>query len=187
MAESIIIALIIAKIKGFKIKRLFKIKEFYLILFMELLVLYVQFNIYRENYWVIKYTGIFKSIYLLSYLPLIYKLSIYKEALIGSGFVFLGSIFNNIVIKANGGFMPVYPTLSKITGYYKEQAFEKVNDIHILLGGSSKLWYLSDIFDLGYSVLSIGDILIRIFVVIIIYSSIKYLNNNSVVGDEKTC
>lgn len=83
--------------------------------------------------------------------------------------------------------MPVYPTLSKITGYYKAGAFEKVNDIHILLGGSSKLWYLSDIFDLGYSVLSIGDILIRIFVVIIIYSSIKKLNNNSVVGDERTC
>lgn len=187
MAESIIIGLTIGKIKGFEIKRLFKIKEFYLIIFMELLVLYVQFNIYIENYWVIQYSEVFKCVYLLSYLPLIYKLSLYKEAIIGSAFISIGGIFNNIVIKANNGFMPVYPSLSKITGYYKYGAFEKVNDIHTLLGDGSKLWYLSDIFDLGYSVLSIGDILIRTFVVIIIYSSIKKLNKNSLVGDEKTC
>ena len=34
-------------------------------------------------------------------------------------------------------------------------------------------------FDLGYSILSIGDIFIRFYIFIIIYSSIKSINNNS--------
>ena len=36
--------------------------------------------------------------------------------------------------------------------------------------------YLTDIFDVGYSVLSIGDIFIRVFVFIIIYNTVKHLN-----------
>ena len=46
-----------------------------------------------------------------------------------------------------------------------------------MLGDSSvKLKYLSDIIDIGYSILSVGDILIRVFVVMIIYTTVKKTN-----------
>ena len=72
--------------------------------------------------------------------------------------------------------MPVFPTLSYLTGYGKVEAFDKVNDIHILGNSSTKLKFLTDIFDIGYSILSIGDVFIRLYVFIIIYSVIKEIN-----------
>ena len=39
--------------------------------------------------------------------------------------------------------------------------------------------YIIDIIDIGYSVLSIGDILIRVFVVIIIYVTVKKTNEKN--------
>ena len=91
----------------------------------------------------------------------------------------IGGALNDIAIKANGGFMPVFPKLSLWTGYAKLDSFTKVNDIHILGNANVKLKFLTDIFDLGYSILSIGDIFIRFYIFIIIYSSIKSINNNS--------
>lgn len=176
MIESIIISLIFCKIKKFKIKPLFKSWAIYPVLFMELIYLIVQANIFMENYVVIKYSGILKSIYLCSYLPSIFVYKQYISAIIGSGFVILGGLLNDIAIAANNGYMPVFPSLSYITGYAKIDAFDKVNDIHILGSASTKLKLLTDIFDIGYSVLSLGDIFIRGFVFIIIYNVVKSLN-----------
>ncbi|WP_415306415.1 DUF5317 family protein, partial [Clostridium perfringens] len=58
----------------------------------------------------------------------------------------------------------------------KSDTFSKIQDIHMLGDSSVKLKYLSDIIDIGYSILSIGDILIRVFVVIIIYVTVKKTN-----------
>lgn len=176
MLETIIIALIFCKIKGYKVKPLFKSYAIYPVIFMECINLFVQFNIFNGNYSFIKYAGILKIFYLCSYLPLIFKYEQYVSAIIGAGFVFVGGILNDIVIKLNGGFMPVFPSLSYLTGYAKVDAFSKVNDIHILGGANTNAKFLTDIFDLGYSVLSIGDIFIRAFVFIIIYSSVKKIN-----------
>ncbi|MGN0028014.1 MAG: DUF5317 family protein, partial [Clostridium sp.] len=74
------------------------------------------------------------------------------------------------------GYMPVFPSLSYLTGYAKVDSFSKVKDIHILGNSSTKLKFLTDIFDIGYSVLSLGDIFIRCFVFIIIYNTIKKIN-----------
>ena len=83
-----------------------------------------------------------------------------------------------MAIKFNGGFMPVFPKLSYLTGYAKVDSFNKVNDIHILGSSNTKVKFLTDIFDLGYSVLSIGDIFIRAFVFIIIFSSVREINKS---------
>ena len=40
--------------------------------------------------------------------------------MIGVGLTMVGTIMNRIVIYANNGKMPVYPTVSKWIGYYKE-------------------------------------------------------------------
>ena len=79
-------------------------------------------------------------------------------------------------MAANGGEMPAFPSLTYFTGYLKSDTFSKIQDIHMLGDSSVKLKYLSDIIDIGYSILSIGDILIRVFVVIIIYVTVKKTN-----------
>jgi len=178
MIETILIALLICKIKGYKISPLFKSYTIYPVIFFEIIYLFVQANIFLENYEVIKYVGLLKSLYLCSYLPMIFKYNLYIKSIIGSVFVILGGKLNDIAIKANDGFMPVFPKLSYITGYATVESFNKVEDIHILGSEITKLKYLTDIFDIGYSILSIGDIFIRLFVFIIIYGSIKTLQSN---------
>lgn len=176
MLETIIISFIICKIKGFKLKPLFKSWTVYPVIFMELVYLVVQINIFRENYEVINYVGLLKTFYLCSYLPLIFKYKQYNSAIVGSIFVVIGGILNDIAISANNGYMPVFPSISYLTGYAKSDAFNKVNDIHILGDATTKLKPLTDIFDIGYSVLSLGDIFIRGFVFIVLYSVLKQIN-----------
>ncbi|MDV4150955.1 DUF5317 family protein [Clostridium sp. AL.422] len=176
MFETIIISLIFCKVKKLKIKPLLKNWTIYPVIFMEVICLIIQANIFSENYNLIKYVGVVKTLYLCSYLPLIFVYKQYVSAIIGSVFVVVGGILNDLAIWANNGYMPVFPSLSYLTGYAKIDSFDKVNDIHILGDSLTKLKFLTDIFDIGYSVLSLGDIFIRGFVFIIIYKSVKYLN-----------
>ena len=81
--------------------------------------------------------------------------------------------------------MPVFPSLSYITGYAKPEGFGLVNDLHILGNSQTNLKILTDYIDLGYSILSIGDILIRIFVFLIIYKSIVKSNKLTKEDDVK--
>lgn len=179
MLETIIISFIICKIKGFKLKPLFKSWTIYPVIFMELVCLVVQINIFMENYEVINYVGLLKTFYLCSYIPLIFKYKQYISAIVGSIFVVVGGILNDIAITANNGYMPVFPSLSYFTGYAKSNSFNKVNDIHILGDANTKLKPLTDIFDIGYSVLSLGDIFIRVFIFIILYNVVKQLNKTN--------
>lgn len=176
MLETIMISLIFCKIKGLKIKPLFKNWTIYPVMFMELIYIIMQVNIYLENYSVINYVGVLKTMYLCSYLPLIFKYNQYISAIIGAGFVIIGGMLNNIAISVNNGYMPVFPTVSYLTGYAKADSFSRVNDIHILGDSTTKLKILTDIIDVGYSVLSIGDVFIRVYVFIIIYNVVKLLN-----------
>ena len=107
---------------------------------------------------------------------MIFKYELYSSAIIGSIFTLIGGMLNDIAIKANGGFMPVFPNLSYLTGYAKPESFELVNDIHILGNAQTNLKILTDFIDTGYCVLSIGDLFIRVFVFLILYNSIKKIN-----------
>lgn len=176
MLETIIISLIFCKIKKLKIKPLFKNWAIYPVIFMEIFYLFVQANIFSENYNLIMYAGVMKTLYLISYLPLIFTYKQYISAIIGSIFVVIGGILNDIAISANNGYMPVFPSLSYLTGYIKPNSFSKIEDIHVLGDSSTKLKFLTDIFDIGYSVLSLGDIFIRGFVFIILYNTVKQIN-----------
>ena len=176
MMETILAALFIAKLRGYKLKPLFKQWAIYPILAFELIYIFLQMTIFMGNYDLIKYTGILKVIYLCSYLLLIIKYSLYKSAYLGSAFIFIGSILNKVAIRANFGKMPVFPTISYITGYVKREQFVKADNLHVLGTSSTKLKFLTDIIDMGYCIMSVGDIFIRFFVFIIIFSTIKYIN-----------
>ncbi|MBU3105915.1 DUF5317 family protein [Clostridium gasigenes] len=185
MVETIIIALIVAKIKDYKIKPLFKTWAIYPVIFMELVSLVIQICIFNEYYEVIKYAGILKTIYLCSYLPLIFKYEQYISAIIGSIVMVVGGLLNNLAMHVNKGMMPVFPKLSYVTGYATVESFNKVNDIHILGNSETKLKFLTDIFDIGYSILSLGDVFIRFYVFIIIFKSVKHINKTIYINSEK--
>ena len=176
MIEAVIIALIIAKVKGYSLKAFFKSWTIYPILIFEVIYVLFQVNIFMGNYEVVKWAPYFRSIYMYLFLIPIFWYKEYLSATIGSLFIFIGTFLNNLVIGANGGKMPTFPSLAYITGYLKEGTFSKIQDIHTLGNSTVKLKYLSDIFDIGYSILSLGDIFIRVFVVIIIYATVKKTN-----------
>lgn len=177
MAETILLAFLLAKIKGYKIKPLFKSWTIYPLIGFEIFTFIGQAASFCGNYEFIKVVGNLTTIYLITYLLLVLKYELYLSSIIGSLFVLLGGALNDIAIKANGGFMPVYQSLSYLTRRVTLEDFQGVNDIHILGNAQTKLKILTDFIDLGYTILSIGDVFIRIFVFIIIYNSIKKINN----------
>lgn len=173
MIETILLAMLIAKLRGYKIKPIFKSWTIYPLIFLEAITMIGQVMAFNGNYDFIKIIGTLKVVYLSSYLFLIFKYEIYKGAIFGSISMIFGGILNDIAIKANGGFMPVFPSLSYFTGYVKSDAFDLINDIHILGTADTQVKFLTDFIDIGYAILSVGDVFIRIFVFLIIYSSIK--------------
>lgn len=176
MIETIILAMLIAKVKGYKPLKLLKAWPVYIILLFEVIYVFSQIAIFKGDYRFLKYSANMEKPFLCAVLLLALVYKQYVSALIGSFFIFLGGILNSIVISANNGKMPVFPTLSYLTGYGKQSGWESVDKIHELGTASTKLKFLSDIFDIGYCIVSIGDIFIRFFVFIIIFSTIKHIN-----------
>lgn len=179
MIEVILIAMLSAKIKGYNLKPLFKSWIMYPIFVYELMYLILQVTVFLGDYRFVKYAGTLKLIHLYLFLIPIIKYKKYYSAIIGSIFIFIGSTLNNVAIKMNNGHMPVFPTLSYWTGYVKEDSFNRINDIHVLGNSATKLRILTDVIDIGYSILSIGDIFIRCFAFIVIFSVIKHVNMES--------
>lgn len=177
MIEILLLAFLIAKLKGYKLKPLLKSWTIYPILAYEIFYIFLTIKVFMQDYSLVKYSKIFFTFYLLCFLVLIIKFQLYKSAIIGSIFIFIGSALNKIAIAANGGKMPVFPTLSYYTGYAKQSEFMNVDNLHILGNGTTKLKILTDYLDIGYRILSLGDVFIHFFAFIIIYNSIKYLNN----------
>lgn len=180
MPETILFVLIYSKYKRYNLRPLFQRKEIYYVLAIEVIYICLQVTLFAGNFSAIKYASILKSIYLCAYLGLILKHQLYKEAIMGSGFILLGGMCNNLAMAANGGKMPVFPNLSYLTNYAKPEAFiianQVANDFHVLGDENTKLKVLTDVVDIGYSILSIGDLFIRVFVVLIIYGAIKKTN-----------
>jgi hypothetical protein len=176
MIETILLAFIFAKMKGYKVVPLFRSWEIYPIFAFVLMYIVLEVMLFQGSYRFIKYSSLFHYLYLLTFLILIIKYKLNISAIIGSTFIFIGSALNAIAIKANNGKMPVFPTISYWTGYAKPEAFIRVNDIHVLGSDKTKLKFLTDIIDVGYSVMSLGDICIRAFVFIIVFNTIKAIN-----------
>lgn len=183
MLETILIAFLVAKLKGYDIKPIFKSWAIYPIIAMEIINCIVQVMIFSGNYSAVSYLAMSKSFYLAIYLCLVYKYELYSSALIGSAFMIGGGFLNDLAMRANNGFMPVYPTLSYLTGYTNKEMFSIVQDIHIIGTAETNLKILTDFIDLGYSILSIGDVFIRVFVFLIVYSAIKKSNNVTAGGN----
>ncbi len=176
MAETVILAMLAAKIRGYRLKPLFRSWEVYPVILFVIVYIFLNTGVFLGHYEFVRYAGVLEKIYICTFLFLIFKYNLYASAIFGSISIFMGVILNKIVISANNGKMPVFPTISYLTGYAKPEAFSKVNDIHVLGNAATNLKFLTDILDLGYSILSIGDVFIRVFTFIIIFNAIKSIN-----------
>lgn len=186
MFPFILMAFLIAKIKKYSIMPIFKTYTLYPLFLVELIYIYFQINIFIGNYSFIQYSSILQTAYIaVLFLPIItYKL--YPQALFGSAMMITGTLMNKLVIYMNDGKMPVFPTLSKLTGYFKPDSLSQSGDgLHILMTGDSKLNFLADYVDIGWSIMSVGDVLIHSFIGLIVYYTLKTLNNSSIVASEK--
>ncbi len=176
----------------YNLKPIFRHWSIFPPLVMMLCYIALEICVFQRNYWFIPYQQPFKTITLLSYLPLIFKYRLYESAWtrlkqkhdfiniitspmgIGAVCLFLCSLLNHIAISANNG-MPIFPSLTLWTGYMDKQLFD--DGLHILGNFNTKHIWACDIFDVGYSIMSIGDIFTRLYVSIVLYFSIK---NNSI-------
>ncbi len=169
----IFFALLCVKIKGYRIIPILKAYPLYPFILAEVLYLFMQANVLWGNYDYIKYASVFKNVYLLTLIiPMIfYKL--YKPGFYGSACIIIGTILNKFVMSQNGGKMPVFASLSKLTGYYDESVFQTIDKVHIVGTEATNFKFLADIIDIGYSVLSIGDLFIHSLAYIVIYYVIR--------------
>jgi len=179
----------IYKYKQYCIRQIFKHWSVLPSIIMLIFYLYLEYTMFVQNYYFLQYQYIIKTATLLSYFPLIftYKLydnpkyinnnfmSVITSPMIKSGCCLLiGSIFNRIAVFFNNNKMPTYPNISYWTKYINDSGF--IDEIHTIGTSHSSLILICNIFDLGYGVLSFGDLLVRLYVFIILYYSIKNKN-----------
>ena len=189
MFINLFLAVICAKIKGNRILPVIKAYSLYPYVIAEVLYLYLQACIFAGNYNYVQYTAIFKTVYLYTLLIPIFVYKLYKPGICGSIFIVIGTCLNKFVMSQNDGKMPVFASLSKLTGYYDESAFGLADNIHIIGNETTRYKFLTDYIDLGNGILSIGDVMIHSFVFIIIYYVIKEINRNLeyTTGDREEC
>lgn len=172
----ILFAVFCAKIKGYRIMPIAKAYCLYPYALAEILYLYLQACIFFGDYRYVQYTPIIKNIYFYTLIIPIFVYKQYMPGIYGSILIVIGTILNKFVISQNGGKMPVYASLSKITGYYDESAILTVDNLHVIGSETTRYKFLTDFIDIGSSILSIGDVLIHSFVFIVIYNVIKEVN-----------
>ena len=131
-------------------------------------------NAWLGNHSFVRYAGVLQYLMIFTLLLPILRRRITYPTMIGVGLTMVGTLMNQVVIRANGGKMPVYPTVSRWIGYYKEgQLSGAIDDLHVLMDADSALPFLADYIDLGSCVLSPGDVLIHAFASIVIYYVVK--------------
>ncbi|SDJ26264.1 DUF5317 family protein [Proteiniclasticum ruminis] len=173
----IFLAVLIARIKGYRIKPVLQDKSLYPLFIAEIVYLFLQTSVFLGYYRFIPYAGTFKTLYLYTLIVPIVVHRLYKVGFIGSVMLTIGSFFNRFVMSQNGGKMPVYATLSKYTGYFDESVLGTIDQVHILGTEETKYKILTDFIDVGYSILSIGDVLIHGFIFLVVYETIKEVNS----------
>jgi len=196
MIETLMLSVIFAKTKiylklgrlqiqkeSYLIKPILKYWSIYPVILMSIFYVYLQTTIISHNYFFLPYQHLIKTAILLSYMILGFVILIKndknKEFILSCCSLLSGSILNNIVMHFNNNRMPIFPSLSYATGYTQYNMIinaSRYGDFHMLGNYTTKLIFLSDVFDVGGSIWSIGDILIRLFAFLIVYHSIKTVN-----------
>jgi hypothetical protein len=186
MVFPILFALALARIKKYRLKPLLKAYSLYPFAALTIVIIYLQISVFLHHYTLIKYATYIHSAYLFSLIIPLLVHKLFKPGLIGALLILIGTLLNKLAIAQNGGKMPVYATLSKLTGYYNETVFYTVDSLHTAGGSTTSLKFLTDYIDIGYSILSIGDMLIHSFVFIILFCTIIKICKMNTINLETT-
>ena len=177
MIESYVICIIIAVlIKKYSLRYILKYWGTYIFICVEIFYVYMQISLFNGDYDLLKYEQYLKPLFILVLLVFVFKYNIYIQTIIASAFMAFGHILNYIVMKANNGYMPVFPTISKYTNFIKNdmsQISQQYNTYWVPGDSHTKLKFLSDIWDTGYCIMSLGDIFISIGAAIVLFYAIK--------------
>jgi hypothetical protein len=176
MIVEIIAVCLLALLKRFRLRYLLRTWTFYPILLVQLCLIAFQASLFFRYYGFTPFARYVEPAVILSFLPALLVFGLYKQAFAGGACIVAGTVLNRIVIAQNGGYMPVYPTLSYLTGFVTPETVERLSGLHQVGVNDAKLVFLADIIDYGYSILSIGDVLIHLFACIMLYSLIKAVN-----------
>ncbi len=170
----ILIPLVIARIKGYQIWSVFRVVDLYPFFIACFVHGFFVVSAWLGNHSFVQYAAALQYVLILSLIVPIIRRQIFTPTMVGVGLTLVGTVMNRIVISANDGKMPVYPTVSKWIGYYKDGQLDgSIDELHVLADGSSRLMFLADYIDFGVCVLSPGDVLIHAFASIVIYYTIK--------------
>jgi len=172
----ILLVCFLAKIKRYKLTYLFKSWTFYPVLAAQILLVVSEFSIFFHTYAFMPLVPFLEPAVILSFLFALFVFRLYRPAVLGSASILAGTVLNRIVLAQNDGKMPVFPSLSYLTGYVTPQMFSSVDSLHILGGPDTKLPWLTDYVDFGYSILSLGDVFIHFFFCVMLFSLIRAVN-----------
>jgi hypothetical protein len=179
-------ACLIAKIRHYRIAPVWRDFSLYPLFGVECAYWVFQAFAFAGDYRFVPFASYLQSAFLLSLLFPILRHRLYARALVGTGMTLAGTALNRLVISANGGKMPVYPTLSRLTGYFDPGALQAGFDsAHALLNGNTALGFLGDYIDVGFSIMSPGDLLIHGFTAVVFYGAIRSLNNRKGKADNQ--
>ena len=160
-----------------------------------LFYLYLEYTMFIQNYFFLPYSHIIKIATLLSFFPLIIKYKLFENPkyinneylnlitspMMKSGLcLIIGSLLNKIATHFNSGYMPTYPSVTYWTKYIKPGS-SFIDGIHIIGTPYSKLIVFCNIFDWGFTVVSIGDLIIRFYVFLILFNAIKKSNQKTLI------
>ena len=172
--------------KQYSIRQLFKHWSIYPSIISVIFYLYLEYTMFIGDHYFLQYSYIIKTTMLLSYLPLIHTYKLYYNTkykddnilkyltspmFISTVCLLIGSGLNKLATNSNFGYMPTYPSITFWTGYIKPDGF--IDGVHVLGNAYSNMVFLCNTWDLGFTVLSPGDLIIRFFPYIILYYSIK--------------
>jgi hypothetical protein len=173
---TILIAILLAKWRKYYLRPIFRSWTIYPVLLAQGVILIFQASIFLGSTIFIPLAPHVTTMVILSFLFSILAYQLYLPAILGSLGVFAGTLLNKFVMAQNNHRMPVFPTLSYWTGYAKPESFAYDDGIHVLGSATTQWKWLTDYIDVGYSVLSPGDLLIHAFSVILLYATIKAAN-----------
>ena len=172
----IVAVFLLAKIRRYRLFPLFRAWAFYPIFAVQLIGILCQGSLFLHSTLFVKWMPYMEPAAILSFLPALFVYQLYKPAIFGAGGIVAGTALNRLVIAQNAGHMPVYPSLSYLTGYVTPAQFGSLDTLHILGGDGVKLAFLSDYIDFGYCILSPGDVLLHLYTCIMLYALIKAVN-----------
>lgn len=184
LAESLILSIIIGKLRGLNVSSLEKvsINKLWLIIFSVLIEItssiVLKNNIKPISELIINnYFFIHLLIYMSLFLFFISNTSYKSFYIVG-----LGSLLNFMVIMANKGFMPVSISMGKSMGFQKTISTLEAGRIAghtIMVPGKTPLWFLGDIINIPPpypfpQTISIGDVFLILGAFMFIQNQMKF-------------